>query len=626
MVGVTAFASPNAPPLRGRFPADSRIGDVHFGHDFCRILNDLYDELRGDQEALSQGLFEKFLRQTQREKTVELEKRDYSFGEFLWIWVHNFSWDAVAPLPEKDVSKPLTNYFISSSHNTYLDGHQLLSRSTPQAYRNVLSKGGRCIEIDVWSGEPATPRSRSKSPAVQHLRQASGTSLTTAVDDIRETARKYFGSATHSRSASCTSATIVEDSPKSSLHAFQSAADKSDRLDPSQAASTRDRSSIPRGEPVVRHGPKLTARCGFRQVAEAIRDSAFVDNDLPIIISLEMHADLEQQEVMVKIMKEVWQDMLVETPNDGCDPRFRVPRLSELRRKILVKVKRPQVTISQPGKYHSAPTTQIEYGHENESPHHYSQQGKSMSNAATSAPPSPDPSSKVPIHDSLRALAVYTRSERFEGFDTPQAKRPTHIFSISESGILELDHKHHDVMFAHNKSFFMRSYPNVTRINSSNHDPVQFWRKGVQMVAMNWQYPDDGMMLNYGMFADERGWVLKPPGYQSSDKFSQNQYDAATAHKMNLTLTIFKGQNIPVHGSEEDIEHNRKSLHSVTRVEIHTGRSHGSNRESKTSDTASAKKTTVRKSFNPVYGPTGETLTFHDIPNVVEELSFLLYV
>lgn len=360
-------------------------------------------------------------------------------------------------------------------------------------------------------------------------------------------------------------------------------------------------------------------------MAEAIRDAAFVASDLPIIISLEMHADLEQQEVMVRIMREVWKDMLVEAPNEGCDPRFRVPKLDELRRKILIKVKRPHPKMSHPSISLSAPVTQTDCGHENESPQLTPKLGKSMSAAASSsAPPSPDPNSKVPILEKLRDLAVYTRSEKFEGFDTPQAKRPCHIFSISENGILDLDAKQHNIMFAHNKNFFMRSYPNVTRINSSNHDPGQFWRKGVQMVSMNWQHLDQGMMLNYGMFADEMGWVLKPPGYQSTDKSSETQHDAATASTMDLSVTIFKAQNLPVHGSKDEIERNRKNLHSVTRVELHAERFNPSEKDNKLSETAYAKKSTVRKTDHPVYGSSGEVMTFRGIPHIVEELSFLL--
>ncbi|KAM3539617.1 hypothetical protein ARSEF1564_007457 [Beauveria bassiana] len=642
MVKFTAFASPGAPPLQGQFPADSRTGTVHLPADITSVLNDLYDELRGDDKVLSKTKFERFLRQTQGETTFCLQDKNYTVGDFQATWYFNYSWDAVAPLPDKDVTRPLTDYFISSSHNTYLEGHQVLSKSSPQAYKNVsytsirvesltdhlaqkvLLKGGRCIEIDVWNGEPATPRSSSKSPAIHHDRQVSNSSLTHAYDEFRENTKKYLGSASHSRSVSCNSATLVEDSPKSSVHAFPSTADKSDRLHMPQQPATRGRSPIAKGEPLVRHGPMLTYYCGFREVAEAIRDTAFEASDLPIIISLEMHADLEQQEVMVKIMEEVWQEMLLIAPEDDYDPQHQVPRLEQLRRKILIKAKRAQQSSSQPVISISAPTTQAELGHESELPQQVANLGKTMSTSATSSP-SYDSNSKVLIHEKLKNLAIYTRGVKFEGLDTKQATQPNHIFSISEDDILNLDQKHHRAMFLHNKNFLMRSYPDgFKRVNSSNYNPAYFWRKGVQMVTMNWQYPDDGMMLNYGMFADELGWVLKPPGYRSSDTLSQTQHQAATVHTMDLALTIFKAQHIPVKGHGDGAERDGAALHTFTKAEIRTGRFIDFKKDSTLTDDTHAKKTRVYKSDHPSFGRTGETLIFRDIPSVVEELSFLL--
>ncbi|TPX07698.1 uncharacterized protein E0L32_010594 [Thyridium curvatum] len=49
-----------------------------------------------------------------------------------------------------DRSRPLPEYFVSSSHNTYLMAHQLYGTSAASAYDTTLRAGARCIEIDAW--------------------------------------------------------------------------------------------------------------------------------------------------------------------------------------------------------------------------------------------------------------------------------------------------------------------------------------------------------------------------------------------------------------------------------------------------------------------------------------------
>ncbi|KAJ4998311.1 1-phosphatidylinositol 4,5-bisphosphate phosphodiesterase 1 [Colletotrichum sp. SAR 10_66] len=49
-----------------------------------------------------------------------------------------------------DRSHPLPEYFISSSHNTYLLAHQLYGSSSAEAYEDTLRAGARCVEIDAW--------------------------------------------------------------------------------------------------------------------------------------------------------------------------------------------------------------------------------------------------------------------------------------------------------------------------------------------------------------------------------------------------------------------------------------------------------------------------------------------
>jgi phosphatidylinositol phospholipase C delta len=52
-----------------------------------------------------------------------------------------------------DRNHPLPEYFISSSHNTYLMAHQLFGESHAQAYEIALYTGSRCVEIDAWDSD-----------------------------------------------------------------------------------------------------------------------------------------------------------------------------------------------------------------------------------------------------------------------------------------------------------------------------------------------------------------------------------------------------------------------------------------------------------------------------------------
>ena len=47
----------------------------------------------------------------------------------------------------------MTDYYIASSHNTYLKGDQINGKCTVDAYRDAIEKGCRCVELDCWDDE-----------------------------------------------------------------------------------------------------------------------------------------------------------------------------------------------------------------------------------------------------------------------------------------------------------------------------------------------------------------------------------------------------------------------------------------------------------------------------------------
>ncbi|XP_036412447.1 1-phosphatidylinositol 4,5-bisphosphate phosphodiesterase delta-1b isoform X3 [Colossoma macropomum] len=57
----------------------------------------------------------------------------------------------------QDMKQPLNQYFISSSHNTYLLEDQLKGPSSTEAYIRALMKSCRCVELDIWDGSDGEP-------------------------------------------------------------------------------------------------------------------------------------------------------------------------------------------------------------------------------------------------------------------------------------------------------------------------------------------------------------------------------------------------------------------------------------------------------------------------------------
>lgn len=109
-------------------------------------LRRLYNELRKDETKLSREAFEHFILTRQRDNkkpswgfSQKPECTAFTFEQFVELWWNEYS-AAKRPIhaEDKDLDKPISNYFISSSHNTYIeDGNQFSGAADVEQYRKV---------------------------------------------------------------------------------------------------------------------------------------------------------------------------------------------------------------------------------------------------------------------------------------------------------------------------------------------------------------------------------------------------------------------------------------------------------------------------------------------------------
>ncbi|KAL6902454.1 putative phospholipase C [Trichoderma evansii] len=366
---------------------------------------------------------------------------------------------------EFTLDRPMNEYFISSSHNTYLLGRQVAGQSSIEGYISALVRGCRCVEVDCWDGAD--------------------------------------------------------------------------------------------GHPLVVHGHTLTSSIGFLEVMKTINKYAFVKSKFPLWISLEVHCSPAQQAIMAEVIREIFGDKLV---TEALDPESsKLPSPSELMERILIKVKQPRMAARNETMSSDSLMGMRKRGNSVGSP--LARSATAESNTAATTQSLPQSPMMAPVNGSrkftgssqkintinegqvqellgnnsdsdsgsengstkglsniipdLGKLGVYCAGLKFSGFESPPAKKFNHIFSFMESSFAKNSKTKEDKMQLniHNMRYLMRVYPDGTRLTSSNFDPLTYWRRGVQMAALNWQTFDMGMQVNQAMFeggTDSSGYVLKP--------------------------------------------------------------------------------------------------------------------
>ena len=163
---------------------------------------------------------------------------------------------------------------------------------------------------------------------------------------------------------------------------------------------------------------------------------------------------------MVEMMNDYWKPYLFRAPA-GFSDSTPLPPLASLKKTILVKVK-----YTPPEKAKAA-------------------QSKNTHSEAQDSSDTEDESAvkKGKISEGLSKMGIFTRASHFHDFDQPEAKIPTHEFSLGENKLLDACEQQPDKLFKHNLHHLMRAYPKGTRVRSSNLDPAPLWRFGLQMVC-----------------------------------------------------------------------------------------------------------------------------------------------
>ncbi|KFQ09925.1 1-phosphatidylinositol 4,5-bisphosphate phosphodiesterase gamma-1, partial [Leptosomus discolor] len=132
--------------------------------ELCQVsLYDFQKFLLHDQKepwASDVGMVRDYMCAYLKEGSSEAADPSFQLDEFLTYlfskenMVMDAKYERVVP---EEMNHPLSQYWISSSHNTYLTGDQFSSESSLEAYARCLRMGCRCIELDCWDGPDDLP-------------------------------------------------------------------------------------------------------------------------------------------------------------------------------------------------------------------------------------------------------------------------------------------------------------------------------------------------------------------------------------------------------------------------------------------------------------------------------------
>jgi len=218
------------------------------------------------------------------------------------------------------------------------------------------------------------------------------------------------------------------------------------------------------GEPVIYHGigVQLSSKILFKDVLAAINESAFVENDQLVILSLENHASASQQVRMAELIRSMFHERLFREPLWQGDTVF--PSLDQLRGRIIIQGEPPAGKSEDDGSDDEIPA------------------GVEVSESAQQIHENKKASAGA-ICDALADCVSFYQAAPFRGFE--QSSDKISFLNMSESSIGKWDREGGGVALVRFDTLKLsRIYPAWWRVLSTNYDPITHWMHGCQ-VRMN---------------------------------------------------------------------------------------------------------------------------------------------
>ncbi|XP_031987845.1 1-phosphatidylinositol 4,5-bisphosphate phosphodiesterase eta-2 isoform X12 [Corvus moneduloides] len=457
----------------------------------------------------------------------------------------------------QDMSYPLSHYFITSSHNTYLMGDQLMSQSRVDMYAWVLQSGCRCVEVDCWDGPDG-------EPIVHH-----GYTLTSKIlfKDVIETINKYaFIKNEYPVILSIENHCSIVQQKKMAQYLTEILGDKLDLSSVHSDDSTKLPSPASLKGKILVKGKKLPANISddAEEGEVSDEDSADeIDDDCKL-----MNGDASANRKRVEnIAKKKLDSLIKESKIRDCeDPNnFTVS------------------TLPSPGKAglksdskKSKLEDDVETGEDFSASKRHSRslmgsfskrkkKGSKLKKASSLEEGEDDSDSQgnlarssvhysrvnrqkktMKLSRALSDLVKYTKSVGIHDVET-ELSSSWQVSSFSETKAHQILQQKPAQYLRFNQHQLSRIYPSSYRVDSSNYNPQPFWNAGCQLVALNYQSEGRMLQLNRAKFSANGncGYVLKP-NCMCQGVFNPNSEDPLPGQlKKQLVLRIISGQQLP---------------------------------------------------------------------------------